>query len=242
MRRQGKYIDEVSQDDNDDKDAATPISEPESSATQTEYTSLGGLSSPAAGASADWADIIIHNEDVATLRRYVDSNKNGFPIAYERSYCHLFDIAAEYGRLRSLRVMVEIYVADPTMDEPVDKCLARIQCSLMDVACRYADREMVLWLLHHDPPLGTLNGEDEMTGGLVSTEKPCPEVVKNAREDMIKILRDAGASMDQPNAAGRTPPQVLEDVEEKRRRREQEEASRRAAGFRGRGLGREGQN
>lgn len=57
-----------------------------------------------------------------------------------------------------------------------------------------------------------------------------------AREELIKVLVDAGGSMDQPNAAGQTPTQLLHELTENIRL--QEVASRGRG--RGRGRGRYG--
>lgn len=63
--------------------------------------------------------------------------------------------------------------------------------------------------------------------------QPRDDAPVRAREQMIRVLVDAGASMDQPNAAGQTPAQLLHELTEKIR--SQELASQRGGRGRGRG-------
>ncbi|PYH90322.1 ankyrin [Aspergillus ellipticus CBS 707.79] len=47
------------------------------------------------------------------------------------------------------------------------------------------------------------------------------EDVTKALDDLVKVLQDAGASMDKPNRGGKTPPQIRDDIFEERRRLEE---------------------
>ncbi|PWY73015.1 ankyrin [Aspergillus heteromorphus CBS 117.55] len=104
---------------------------------------------------------IVARNDVEALHRYNESpNTRVFWRAYEVHYWNPFVIAGNKGSFDALRALVEIYLADSTLTEPLDKYLERLEYSLMNAACVHANSEMVTWLLERDPPLGTLHDRD----------------------------------------------------------------------------------
>lgn len=103
---------------------------------------------------------ILHRNDVASLHLY---NRNAQYKIFRRNqdeWYHPFVLAAGRDTLDALRALLEIYLADSTLTEPLETCLARLGVSPINAACAGANREMTLWLLHHNPPLGTLHTRD----------------------------------------------------------------------------------
>lgn len=103
---------------------------------------------------------ILHLNDVASLHLY---NKIAHDKIFRRNqdeWYHPFRLAAGRDSLDALRALLEIYLADSTLTEPLETCLARLGVSPIHAACAGANREMTLWLLHHSPPLGTLHARD----------------------------------------------------------------------------------
>ncbi|KAJ5766584.1 uncharacterized protein N7511_004200 [Penicillium nucicola] len=101
---------------------------------------------------------IVRQDDVASLLLYNDSpNTTVFWKSYATYYYHPLINAAECGSFNVLKTLLEIYLADSTLPEPINAYHARVYSSLINDACAAADRELMLWLLHQDPPLGTLH-------------------------------------------------------------------------------------
>ncbi|RAK73175.1 ankyrin [Aspergillus fijiensis CBS 313.89] len=108
---------------------------------------------------------IVARNDLAALRLYHASpNTRVFWEGYEAPYWHPFFVAAGSGSWEALRALIEIYLTDPTYKNPeqppLDQYLTQLDFSPINEACAAANREMVLWLLRHDPPLATLQDRD----------------------------------------------------------------------------------
>ncbi|RAH41031.1 ankyrin [Aspergillus brunneoviolaceus CBS 621.78] len=108
---------------------------------------------------------IVARNDLAALRLYHASpNTRVFWEGYEAPYWHPFFVAAGSGSWEALRALIEIYLTDPTYKNPeqppLDQYLTQLDFSPINEACAAANREMVLWLLQHDPPLATLQDRD----------------------------------------------------------------------------------
>ncbi|KAJ5796807.1 uncharacterized protein N7518_005347 [Penicillium psychrosexuale] len=115
------------------------------------------------------ADILTNN-DVASLHLYNDSaNTRVFWEEYETYYYH--------------PPLLEIYLADSTLTEPIDQYLVRNQSSPINDACAAANHEVMLWLLHHDPPLGTLHDRSRYMG-----KHPCSARLKHWDKSIIRVL------------------------------------------------------
>ncbi|KAJ5897732.1 ankyrin [Penicillium tannophilum] len=87
--------------------------------------------------------------DVASLHLYNDNPHTTIfqdlnSDAYWRWDYHPFIKAAVLNGFDALHALLDIYVADPTLPEPLEQYLAHIPISLMNMACRYTNRERVL--------------------------------------------------------------------------------------------------
>ncbi|CAG8114636.1 unnamed protein product [Penicillium salamii] len=101
---------------------------------------------------------IVNNNDTAYLRLYSDSpTTKVFWGGYEPPYNHPFILASAGQSVEVPKALLEIYMTDSTLQEPIYSYLARIKCSPMNDACAAGNRDPVGWLLSHDPPLGTLH-------------------------------------------------------------------------------------
>ncbi|KAJ5752202.1 ankyrin [Penicillium odoratum] len=69
--------------------------------------------------------------------------------AYEDPSWHLLFVAAKSSSFDAIRVMLEIYLENPTYTEPLDQYLEHLPFSPINVACAGAHRELTLWLIHH---------------------------------------------------------------------------------------------
>ncbi|OJJ95608.1 hypothetical protein ASPACDRAFT_126406 [Aspergillus aculeatus ATCC 16872] len=108
---------------------------------------------------------IVARNDLAALRLYHASpNTRVFWEGYEAPYWHPFFVAAGCGSWEALRALIEIYLTDPTYNNPeqlpLDQYMTQLDFSPINEACAAANREMLLWLLQHDPPLATLQDRD----------------------------------------------------------------------------------
>lgn len=163
---------------------------------------------------------ILAQNDVAALRLYHSNPKNDIWYEhYENPYWHPVFVAAECGSMEGLRAMLEIYVTDPRYVEPLEDYMKRIEFSPINAACTVADRDLVMWLLHHNPPLATLHDRDAKYGetpllkaaeGLGSihidlrcTESGISRIKKH--EDFICFLLDQGCSVPDSNAYSQGP-------------------------------------
>lgn len=101
---------------------------------------------------------IIQCNDVSALHLYNDSpHCPVFLQTYDPSYDNPFSIALGCRSHDVLRALIDIYLSDKSSTEPLEKYLNRFFVSLIHEACAAADRDLVLWLINHDPPLGTLH-------------------------------------------------------------------------------------
>ncbi|KAJ5552096.1 hypothetical protein N7494_001474 [Penicillium frequentans] len=103
---------------------------------------------------------ILYQNDVASLRLYNDSPHTKIfhdLNAYFLWDDHPFIAAGSCGSFDALHALLDFYVADPTLPEPLEQYLARIPISLMNLACQGADLGIVQRLLNYDPPLATLH-------------------------------------------------------------------------------------
>lgn len=102
---------------------------------------------------------IVRNNDVASLYLYSESpNTKVFWEGYEPPYNHPFILASSECRsVEVLKALLEIYLADSALTEPLVTYLGRIHCSPINDACAAANRDLMFWLLNHDPPLGNLH-------------------------------------------------------------------------------------
>ncbi|KAJ5295677.1 hypothetical protein PENANT_c001G09219 [Penicillium antarcticum] len=159
---------------------------------------------------------IVRRNDVASLLLYNDSpNTTVFWKAYQTYYCHPLINATESGSFNVLKTLLKIYLADSTLTEPINAYLERVHSSPINDACAAADRELMLWLLHQDPPLGTLHdrsvdGETplfsaaralgtndiDVAGTIASRHQKRDQSVRS--EDFICFLLDKGCSV--PNS------------------------------------------
>lgn len=103
---------------------------------------------------------ILCRNDVKSLRLYNESpHTKVFDDldAYFQWEDHPFIAAGIWGSFDALHALLDMYVADPTLPEPLEKYLAQIPISLMNLACRGAHYGIMQRLLDHDPPLATLH-------------------------------------------------------------------------------------
>lgn len=112
---------------------------------------------------------VFAQNDVASLHLYNDNPHTTIfqdlnSDAYWRWDYHPFIKAAVQNGFDALHALLDIYVADPTLPEPLEQYLAHIPISLMNMACRYTNRGMVQRLLSHDPPLGNLHDREDDSG------------------------------------------------------------------------------
>ncbi|KAJ5167759.1 uncharacterized protein N7482_003353 [Penicillium canariense] len=158
---------------------------------------------------------IVRNNDVPSLHLYNASpHTKVFLGAYEAYYYHPFLQAAECGSFDALKALLEIYLADPTLPEPLETYLERIPCSPINDACYAANRDLMLWLLQHDPPLAKLHNRDKWgetplfsaaralsvdgVHGVISTRNQKRDQFARA-EDFICFLLDQGCSVPNSN-------------------------------------------
>ncbi|KGO45811.1 hypothetical protein PEX1_063430 [Penicillium expansum] len=157
---------------------------------------------------------ILSNNDLASLFLYSDSpTTKVFWGAYEPPNNHPFILASSGGRVEVLKALVGIYLADSTLKEPIDSYLERIECSPMNDACAAANRDLMLWLLNHDPPLGSLHdrvcgdtplfsaaqalGDQHDYNGTITARYEKQDQITRT-EDFICFLLDLGCSV--PNS------------------------------------------
>ncbi|KAJ5797462.1 ankyrin [Penicillium pulvis] len=101
---------------------------------------------------------IASRNDVAALKLYQDHPKTKiFWEGYDNPSWHPLLVAEESGSFDALRLMLEIYLADPSYIEPLDQYLKRIDFSPINVACAAAQKELMLWLLDHALPQATIH-------------------------------------------------------------------------------------
>ncbi|KAJ5803110.1 uncharacterized protein N7503_005560 [Penicillium pulvis] len=156
--------------------------------------------------------------DVASLHLYNDNPHTKIfqdlsSDAYWLWDYHPFIQAAALNGFDALHALLDIYVADPTLPEPLEQYLAHIPISLMNMACRHANRGMVQRLLHHDPPLGSLHDREDISGetplyraaksmGIESGELVRPLAIRRnsheklaETEEFLYFLLDQGCSV-----------------------------------------------
>ncbi|BDD57919.1 hypothetical protein MAP00_003239 [Monascus purpureus] len=77
-----------------------------------------------------------------------------------RGGLQLFHIAIYGDNFDVLCKLIQIYLPDTSLTEPLEDHLKHFHVSPVVEACATANEEMVLWLMNHDPPLGTLHYRD----------------------------------------------------------------------------------
>lgn len=80
--------------------------------------------------------------------------------AYESDSNNQFHIAIYGDNFDVLCKLIQIYLPDTSLTEPLEDHLKHFHVSPVVEACATANEEMVLWLMNHDPPLGTLHYRD----------------------------------------------------------------------------------
>jgi ankyrin repeat protein len=101
---------------------------------------------------------IIHRNDVSALHLYNESPHCAvFLQTYDVDSDNPFSIALGCRSHDTLRALIKIYLSDTSLTEPLENYLNRFSVFLIHEACAAADRDLVLWLINHDPPLGTLH-------------------------------------------------------------------------------------
>ncbi|KAH8701832.1 ankyrin repeat-containing domain protein [Talaromyces proteolyticus] len=93
---------------------------------------------------------IVQLNDVALLKQYIVKYPRAVLAAGEVYYHDPFFIAAECGSTDALRLLFNVYIADPTQAKALDKRGYR----LLDLACQNAHIDTVRFLLNNEPPLG----------------------------------------------------------------------------------------
>lgn len=104
---------------------------------------------------------IIKRNDMAALNLYNEcAHTRVFWKAYEFNDSNPFHIAIQSGSFDVLRELFRIYRSDSELTEPLGDYLKRFHISPVIEACATANRDMVSWLMDHDPPLGKLHDQD----------------------------------------------------------------------------------
>lgn len=172
--------------------------------------------SPVYGDSQGWLiGHIVSKNDVATLKLYSGSPiTKVFRQSYEDLFWHPLFVAERSGSVDALRLLLEIYLADPTYTEPLDHYLKRLCFSPINVACAAAHQELTQWLLHHALPQATLYGRNirgetplfsaasGLTGehkGLPSNDAASSPRMMNKHEEFICFLLGQGCSVKDSN-------------------------------------------
>ncbi|KAJ5663806.1 hypothetical protein N7507_004537 [Penicillium longicatenatum] len=79
---------------------------------------------------------------------------------YEFDESNPFHIAIHSDNFDILRELVRIYSSNTSLTEPLQDYIKRHNVSPVVKACATGNQEMVLWLMNHDPSLGTLEDRD----------------------------------------------------------------------------------
>ena len=104
---------------------------------------------------------IILRNDVVALNLYNDCpHTRVLWKAYEFDSSNPFHIAVRGDSFDVVRELIRIYLSDESLTEPLEDYLKRFHVSPVVEACATANQEMVLWLMNHNPPLGTLHDRD----------------------------------------------------------------------------------
>ncbi|CRL25187.1 Ankyrin repeat-containing domain [Penicillium camemberti] len=143
---------------------------------------------------------IIEYNDITALHSYNNSPHSRVFLQSNEGTCDdPFSLAFDFRNSDALRALIEIYLSDTSLTEPLEEYTHRFGVSLIQKACATADREIVLWLLNHDPPLGSLTqrGPRGMTPLLCAAE----------------ALGDVNILMERPDA-GETPVNARQRVRE----------------------------
>ncbi|KAK4870498.1 hypothetical protein LT330_004846 [Penicillium expansum] len=104
---------------------------------------------------------IISRNDLAALKSYNDCPYTYvFWKNYEFDESNPFHIAIYNDNFDILRELVRIYSSDTSLTEPLQNYIKRHHVSPVVEACAMGNQEMVLWLMNHNPSLGTLEDRD----------------------------------------------------------------------------------
>ncbi|KUM55742.1 hypothetical protein ACN42_g11496 [Penicillium freii] len=79
---------------------------------------------------------------------------------YEFDDSNPFHVAIHSDNFDILREFVRIYSSDTSLTEPLQDYRKRHNVSPVVKACAMGNQEMVLWLMNHNPSLGTLEDRD----------------------------------------------------------------------------------
>ncbi|KAJ5718923.1 uncharacterized protein N7483_010005 [Penicillium malachiteum] len=103
---------------------------------------------------------IIRRNELTALNSYNEcAHTRVFCKAYEFDDSNPFHIAIQSDSFDVLRELFRIYLSDSELIETLEDYLKRFHSPVIE-ACATANREMVLWLMDHDPPLGKLHDHD----------------------------------------------------------------------------------
>ncbi|OQD60589.1 hypothetical protein PENPOL_c022G03881 [Penicillium polonicum] len=104
---------------------------------------------------------IISGNDLVALKSYNDCpNTDVFWKTYEFDDSNPFHIAIHSDNFDILCELVRIYFSDTSLTEPLQDYIKRHNVSPVVKACATGNQEMVLWLMNHNPLLGTLEDRD----------------------------------------------------------------------------------
>ena len=104
---------------------------------------------------------IISGNDLVALKSYNDCpNTDVFWKTYEFDDSNPFHIAIHSDNFDILCELVRIYFSDTSLTEPLQDYIKRHNVSPVVKACATGNQEMVLWLMNHNPSLGTLEDRD----------------------------------------------------------------------------------
>lgn len=104
---------------------------------------------------------IISRNDVPALNLYNECpHTHVFWKTYEFDDSNPFHIAIRNDNFDILRELVRIYSLNTSLTEPLQDYIKRHNVSPVVKACATGNQEMVLWLMNHNPSLGTLEDRD----------------------------------------------------------------------------------
>ncbi|KAJ5553315.1 hypothetical protein N7494_002693 [Penicillium frequentans] len=104
---------------------------------------------------------IIRHNDVTALHLYKNSlHTQVFLLDYDAPYYNPFSVALGCHSFDALRALIDMYLSDSSLTEPLQKYTNRFQLSLIHETCASGNQEMVEWLISHESPLGTLHDRD----------------------------------------------------------------------------------
>ncbi|KAJ5987206.1 hypothetical protein N7451_011571 [Penicillium sp. IBT 35674x] len=104
---------------------------------------------------------IFRRNDVTALHLYNNSpHAHVFLLDYDAPYHNPFSDALGCRSFDALRALIDMYLSDSSLTEPLQKYTNRFHVSLIHETCASGDQKMVEWLINHESPLGTLHDRD----------------------------------------------------------------------------------